>query len=401
MNAFFLVHMFTRHLYEADEVLAALRWSIRQGRTQEALFWCFELIESEMQEKLKEELYASWIWLFGISCLSALPLLQEETYSEFVYALARLPKERRDRSVLMLLLLGSQDKEQPDRINSVNQVDSIVSEQGCNALEAALLSALYQGKSRLAFDLSRPLWQENPVRVFTLLQRVQEKKHRSLLSEVLTLLEFQTEDVWATRACAIASVCLDTKRLQISLQPLSCQLTPSLVAAIHEWKEGKGRRASRIYPIPRESLYNSTKRGLLSNKETTLERLYTVSEESLAGCPFWDRVLEEEIPWLDDDRKEAFYDQYFPDDIPDEWSKADQEKSHGYGCLINQEVPNYQKYVDRWYRDLPTRAYWCNNRDMQRWVTDTWKSHLDQPWSELVSTWCLTPVKRRVLVVET
>jgi hypothetical protein len=26
---------------------------------------------------------------------------------------------------------------------------------------------------------------------------------------------------------------------------------------------------------------------------------------------------------------------YFPDDIPDEWSKKDRELSHGYGMLIN------------------------------------------------------------------
>jgi hypothetical protein len=32
-----------------------------------------------------------------------------------------------------------------------------------------------------------------------------------------------------------------------------------------------------------------------------------------------------------DDVLESFYDRFFPDDIPDEWSAADQCKSHGPG----------------------------------------------------------------------
>lgn len=395
--------MFTRHLYEADEVLSALRWSIRQGRIEEALFWCFELLQSEMQDALHHEVYMCWLWLFGVGCLSALPLLQEESYYEVVYALARVSKERRDRSVLMILLLGSTDLQQPDRINRVKQIDPIVSSQGCSPLETAFLSALYQGKSRLAFDVSRPLWQTNPTRVFTLLQMLQHIKHNSSqVSELLTLLEIQDQDLWATRACAIACVCLDTKRLQASLRPLLSQIPPALLATIQTWTNTKGRRASRVYSIPYECLYKVTKRGCLSNKETTLPTLYQVSELTLEGCPFWTRILDEEVPWLDDDRKMEFYDQYFPDDSPDEWSRADQEKSHGFGCLIGQELPSNQKYIERWYRDLPTRVYWCNNRDLHRWsmVQHDWTSLLDKPWNELMTSWCLTPVKKRVLVIE-
>jgi hypothetical protein len=42
--------------------------------------------------------------------------------------------------------------------------------------------------------------------------------------------------------------------------------------------------------------------------------------------------------WVSDDAKEAFYSTYFPDDIPDEWSLADQKKSHGAGMLRPDEV---------------------------------------------------------------
>lgn len=390
--------MFTRHLYELDEVVAALRWCMRQGRTQEALFWCLELLESECIDQLKEELYTNWLWLFGLGSLSALPLLQEEEYLRFVYALTRLPKERRDRSVLILLLLGSMDTTLPDRPSHFPCLESLFVEKQCSRLERAFLSAVYQGKSRLAFDLSRPLWQENSTRVFDLLQEIQRLKHnQENLAAVLTLLEFQSSETWATRACAVSAICLDKKRLLQSFNPLDTTLPPHLVATLEEWKEQTGKRKRRIYTIPHECLYKISHRGCLSNKETTVQKLYTVNEQTLEGCPFWNRVLEEEVPWMDDDRKEAFYELYFPDDIPDEWSKQDQEKSHGLCVLINNEVITEKKYLDRWYRNLPTRTYWYEQIQM---APKDWMADLDQPWKEFVSTWCLTPVKKRILVVD-
>jgi hypothetical protein len=70
------------------------------------------------------------------------------------------------------------------------------------------------------------------------------------------------------------------------------------------------------------------------------------------GCKFWQQVVtdlnirvcvcvcdgdgnegDEQVQFPSDDVLEQFYEQYFPDDIPDEWSKQDQEKSHGRGLL--------------------------------------------------------------------
>jgi hypothetical protein len=394
--------MFTRHLYEADEVIAALKWCMRQGRIQEALFWCLELIESEMEDTLKDTLYSCWLWYFGISRLSALSSLHQENYLEFVYGCTRLAKESRDRSILVLLLYATIDQEIPDRPSFFPCLQPLFEKENCSDLEKAFLSSVYQGKSRLAFDLSRPLWQENSSRVFELLNQLQLLKHNnSSLAECLTLLEFQPEEVWGSRACAVAAVCLNKKGLVHSLKPLETQLSEPLLKTIQEWKTLIGRRKRRIYPIPYECLYKITERGSQSNKETTLHKLYTLSDQTLMGCPFWNRVLEEEVPWLDDERKESFYELYFPDDIPDEWSKEDQEKSHGWCCLINNEVPNHKKYIERWFRNITSRTYWFLDRDLQRFIQEKeWQEVLDQPIREIVSTWCLTPVKKRILVVE-
>lgn len=401
-HIFFVTHMLTRHFYEDDEVIASLRWCIRKGRTKEALFWCLELLESEMKECLMQELYATWIWYFGVGKLSALVsfgnLDTENDILSFACGLSRLPDKSRDRSTLVLLLYGAMDTIQPDRASEFPCLKPIFQEIGCNDIEKAFANSVYQGKARLAFDLSRPLW-SNPRRVYEILDKIQQLKHKQALTEYITLFELNDES--ASRACAIAAVCLDRKRLADSLNPLNLQLPAELVATVEEWKEMVGRRKRRVFAIPHECLYYGTRRGRLSNKESTLKTLYTVSDKTLEGCPFWDRVIEEEVPWLEDDRKEAFYDLYFPDDIPDEWSKQDQEKSHSFGSLINNEIPNYAKYVDRWLHNMPARSVWLNNRDLRKLCSEEkdWTTVFDERWCAVVSTWCLTPVKERRLVL--
>lgn len=395
--------MFTRHFYQVEEVIAALHWSMKQGKIQEALFWCEELLDSDLHDRLQEEVRKVWLWYFGIGCLAAVPHLENEEILITVYGLTRLRKERRDRSVLALLLLGL-ETQQPDRISCFPQLNHLFQQEKCSELEQALLSAVYQGKSRLAFALSRPLWQANPRRVYTLLQGLQTLKHKKeQLAEVLTIFELNENLTWPMRACAIAAVCLDSKRLTESLQPLICTLPIEIQQYLSEWKSLVGRRKRRIFKIPSECLYKRTQRGCLSNTQTNLKDLYSLNHDTLEekGCPFWKKVLDEEVPWLDDDRKEEFYDIYFPDDIPEEWSKEDQEKSHGFGALINNESPNEDKYRDRWFRNLPARAYWFLNKDLLRnKEVEDWNEIYNVSCSDIVSKWCLVPVKKRVLVVE-
>ncbi len=397
--------MFTRHFYEDDEVIASLRWCIRKGRTKEALFWCLELLESEMNQTLLQELYSIWIWYFGIGKISALlfyaNLDTQKDILSFVSGLSRLSDKARDKSTLVLLLYGAIDEKQPDRASDFPCLHPIFQSMGCSDLEKAFANAVYQGKTRLAFDLSRPLW-SNPRRVYEMLDKIQQIKHKAVLTDYISLFEFNEAGIeWPTRACMIAAVCLDHKRLQESLKPLNLEIPPDLVATIEEWKEIVGRRKRRVFPIPHECLYYGTKRGRLSNKESTLKTLYTVSDKTVEGCPFWNRVIEDEVPWLEDDRKEAFYDLYFPDDIPDEWSKQDQEKSHSWGCLINNETPNYGKYVDRWLHNMPARSVWLSNRELLILCSEekAWDDVFDNRWASVVSTWCLTPVKERRLIL--
>jgi hypothetical protein len=250
--------MFTRHLYESDEVIAALHWCIRKGRTSEAVFWCLELLDSEMETVVYEELYKIWLWYFGLGKLSAsLSFANLDTHQDiiaFVSGLSRLPMEARDRSSLALLLYGSTDMKEPDRASHFPCLNHIVTNLKCSPIEQAFANATYQGKARLAFDLSRPLWQ-TPRRVYELLDQIQQIKHKGTLSEILTVFEVnEGRCVWAGRACAVASVCLDMKRVKESLKPLHLTVPVELVADIEDWKQLVGRRSRRVVAIPYECL---------------------------------------------------------------------------------------------------------------------------------------------------
>jgi hypothetical protein len=97
----------------------------------------------------------------------------------------------------------------------------------------------------------------------------------------------------------------------------------------------------------------------MRSKEGTLGTLYRIHErlEAGEGCGFWTDVLATymnekgfgvEPHWVTEEAEEAFYEFAFPDDIPDEWSKADQLKSHGPGCLSSSEEPRWSKWGRQW-----------------------------------------------------
>jgi hypothetical protein len=97
--------------------------------------------------------------------------------------------------------------------------------------------------------------------------------------------------------------------------------------------------------------------------ETTFNKLRSI-EPQLVG-PYWGPALKKigashavdgSIIWPSEDKLEYFYEKYFPDDIPDEWPLADQEKSHGQGVLGASEQISQEKLARIW---LPRRQRLC------------------------------------------
>ena len=117
---------------------------------------------------------------------------------------------------------------------------------------------------------------------------------------------------------------------------------------IQGWKSIIHKRKRREYAIPFPILYGETSKSSISKEKNTLARLWTIEKSMDATEGFWKNVLEfsgyVDSKWKSDDELEEFYEKYFPDDIPDEWSLTDQEKSHGKG------LGDLERSVIRWLR---------------------------------------------------
>ena len=108
------------------------------------------------------------------------------------------------------------------------------------------------------------------------------------------------------------------------------------------WNANLGRRAGRYHEIPTAALHKSTSRGSIPSRYTNITDIRDPVPLLAEGCRWWRAALssagitvDEEactIAFPDDNTLESFYSRYFPDDIPDEWSTQDQQKSHGRGC---------------------------------------------------------------------
>jgi hypothetical protein len=68
---------------------------------------------------------------------------------------------------------------------------------------------------------------------------------------------------------------------------------------------------------------------IYTNIADVREPLWLLAE----GCQFWRKVYAS----YSEETHDEFHDTYFPDDIPDEWSAADQQMSHGVGCAPTQD----------------------------------------------------------------
>ena len=99
-----------------------------------------------------------------------------------------------------------------------------------------------------------------------------------------------------------------------------------------------------IYPL---HIYGLSARGQMPETETTLGeiRQNMVGLLRAQGTHYWENELlgyDSE----DDDSIENFYEQYFPKDIPDEWSLQKQMITHGAGSLFGTEkVPSVVKLL--------------------------------------------------------
>jgi hypothetical protein len=361
----------SRHFYSLDEVQAALLHT-------NSLFWCQELILSGCIGEAISTLFQSWLWNTGPLRLqwlidSANSLASNELSEDDVllatYRLTMIHHTNRDNSLWNILVLTAQNpNKMPDTVT--RKTPHVIPSE--DTKEIYFVRAMFQGKAQSAWWISQHIESE---RVWILLDWFAENIHTKFQNQYKTCLEilqnyeqllgYKSDEYDVIIRCvAVIMMCVWPDKLKESFSPLASQIDKNNAQILNELTASVGKREHRIYQIPNSCLYGITLRGRCKWTQNNLTQLYDV-EKYLVGCPFWDETLTEyadidekrNIIWKSDDKLEEFYEKYFPDDIPDEWSKKDQQKSHGDGVLSPTEKPTIWKYSRNFMSRLPQLAW--------------------------------------------
>ena len=331
----------TRHLYAEDEVVAALQYCALRGRIIEAVFWCEELLYSEAVEPLFTGLRRIWLYGFGIGALSwcraflAAEAAEDVDFEQMVGLVIWLSRLGAKRDNTYLILCGS--------TAPAEQAKFSVAPKGLKGADAYFVACVEQGRCISAW------------RAFGSIARLAaERKHGAAGLEACDLLVDYP-------AMLVAALCLPKGVLAGRLrdQPLGSLVEVERARA--DWLVG---RRARRKAIPQDCLYWATERGKKTVYETSEKVLRGSLERpgKLWDSPYWDSVADGLGGWeavrSDPDVRMAFYDEYFPDDIPDEWSVGDRELSHGRGALQPGATPCGERFLFNWFGRISSAVIW-------------------------------------------
>lgn len=385
----------SRHFYSLDEVQAALLYTTTRSKIQEALFWSQELIQSGCIGEAISTLFQSWLWHTGPMRLQWLidswkVLASEQLSADDIllatYRLSIIPSADRDNSLWNILcLIGSNPNKMPDRITKktppfIPSKDSDpkriqrdkINEDVCDSKELYFVRALYQGKASSAWWVSLYLSEE---RVWVLLnwfathiQTLYSEEYKQCLGALKgyeQLLGYKSAEYdIIVRCMAVIIMCINSEKQKSSFRSEIETIDERYNKEMREWDLNMGQIRRRIYSPPKECLYGVTHRGCLKWTQNNIAQLNNI-EKYLVGCPFWDETIAEYaevsdngiIKWNSDDKMEEFYNQYFPDDIPDEWTKAEKLKSHGDGIIGPSDKVNIWKFSRVFMTKMPHLAW--------------------------------------------
>jgi hypothetical protein len=334
------------------------------------------LLHSGCAAEAIHALFEAWLWEKGPFCIAWVlhawdKLAADEVTEHDIVNCAHQLQSKfllRDHSLWNILILSRLTTEQPDRLSHSTPSWLQKPPLGGSDLEYAFLCAIHQKKARLAWWFAAKL----PVdRVWSLMEEYAcNDPHwgdhlvvwRNLCkTEYKHLLGHSSEEYDTVMRCMfLLSLCLTRKQFEKSMSPLETFYDEDDMEA---WI---GRKEYRRYSIPVHALYGITDRGCIPWNSHTRGQLYRV-EPHLIGCPFWDEVLAEystginettgEMEWISYDMKEAFYDQYFPDLPPDEWTEKEIALSHGAGVLRPGDTVHLYRYAQIHFSKL-TRLAW-------------------------------------------
>lgn len=335
----------TRHFYALDEVLAALAHSCIASRPKEACFWLQELIDSGEAAFAIKAMVEAYILNCGVQRLGWLKAAYEAFASEEVtedalyelcIALCRISV--RDYSLIGLHLVRFSDC-QAGRIPKLTCPPP-------EGVQAYFIEALRQGNVRAAF------WAAGSLDSNSLLTILRSGAHPLMVGplEIIYRLNSWAGTTFAphTILCLLLMTCgLRADEFEATLKPPTQGIPATVLEERIQWTALLGRRARRLYAIPHGCFYLVTRRGRMPWSESTDADIRRVGDQLttapyLRNCEFWNNMIDEcsegfadDEGWddkgWDDEGWENFSNKAFVDDIPDEWSLEERQKSHGPG----------------------------------------------------------------------
>ncbi len=357
----------TRHLYEKDEVFSALQTCLRSyhGYTSRALFWTWELVVSEEPATALNTIRATWLAHGGCHD-PTLMSVQPATPKDWVTLVLRANEAihtAHGTSTHHFLSTTATTPARPHRTRDTSrrlpppQVTAAMSGEALEPADGAAWWSALDAAVRIAARTD----------AFWLLQAAQPSLSSDTIwtalhainpdmSPIIQLLQtnidqFDPTQQATAQGTALLLLCATPAERALMLQTYVCPQEYSYCKDWQTWSETIGRRAARRYPIPPEALHTGTTRGSMSSRYTNIGEVRDPVPELGEGCMFWRKALllyrieidddSDALAFPDDDTIEAFYAAYFPDDIPDEWSAADQQKSHGRGCAETAPPPPF------------------------------------------------------------
>jgi len=313
----------TAHLYRVEEVIASLRWSLICHNYTEAIFWTLELYESDHIIELLDCAIRVFLLYIGIrthpTLFQDLQTMRESDEIErdalvlMMYNLCRI--KGRDATPIHLIVT---------EFTESSWKPNIPHKQIYATLEDAIQDCLKRGKIKEAWLLGRDsldLWScidSQPVRKYKCLT---EKEAQAICVSLCSKVPIKEETY----------------------------IYPSLLAELQtlvaEWDLEPSMRKRRVYKIRPEAIVDICNRSYTgTSTETDIQHTL---EQTLFDSPYWNTILESYCTnrkWNTEYLKEQFYDTYFPDDIPDEWSSVDREKSHGLPLQFNESIAKIKYY---------------------------------------------------------
>jgi hypothetical protein len=341
----------TRHLYELDEVTAALQLCLRRNGTR-AAFWTWELVVSDEAPLAYDTIHHAWLlWGGGVDPeLFSIPCPAPTDATGWILLT--------DRVATAITTAGTlnADKLLPRAAPAVRTAPPTYHRRVAAAFATSVAAA--EGISHAeAADFWETLATAPRLLALWLLQAGSERLCADsiwLAIQMIAALHPRPLRVTAAALRAAATPHPESQVLHQAAALLAIHAAPApppktvpSVVALRDWDTWTSLvdnpRAARIHTIPVDALHTQTTRGSLSAKYTNDADIHDPVALLPTGCRWWRTQTAtaglqvdpttEAVTWSSDEALEAFYGRYFPPlvDIPDEWSAADRAKSHGRG----------------------------------------------------------------------